>query len=295
MTQKEKEQCYLSAFNQLKSATSVSDYFEIIRLLEQCEGFMDADELLLQCRKVLTNLKQEDLYKTAVTLSNKRDRVSLARAAEFLEELNGYKDAPALLTKVRRELQYLSEVPADISSRVCPSCGQKNKEENRFCSKCGAPLVSSFSSTPIKKSNRSLILGLGAAALVLLLVVAGILLFNHSKNSSDFSEYEGFYQDYFKDSDIPSTEIKITSRNDGTYHIELFIYKLIYLDDIIGTPETDHLAFEGIIDSLGTITGEIMLEGDTLTVTVEDSAFDYINAGETMYLERVKTPYYLAP
>ncbi|MHA1730652.1 MAG: zinc-ribbon domain-containing protein [Promethearchaeota archaeon] len=31
---------------------------------------------------------------------------------------------------------------------VCPQCGEKNKEKNNYCAKCGAPLRAGKSGTP---------------------------------------------------------------------------------------------------------------------------------------------------
>ncbi len=83
---------------------------------------------------------------------------------------------------------------------------------------------------------------------------------------ADVYEYEGVYNDY----DVNEPALEIKKNNDGTYRIQIDLYRLFLLDDGIGMEMEDGLAFtaSGPGDGDDKVNGVITLDEDIATVTI---------------------------
>lgn len=89
--------------------------------------------------------------------------------------------------------------------------------------------------------------------------------------------FEGIYLD--QDNDEPN--LFITKQDDGSYRVEVGIFRLTFLDDGIGTADRHGLSFTAT-DACGEpIGGVITLQADTATVTFTSSNWELIENGST--------------
>ena len=79
----------------------------------------------------------------------------------------------------------------------------------------------------------------------------------------DLGSFEGEYNDH--DNDEPNLEIRLNE--DGSYLIQIGIFRLLYLDGCVGRESGGVIAFS---DSVTGVQGTISLEGDVATVTFGD-------------------------
>lgn len=79
----------------------------------------------------------------------------------------------------------------------------------------------------------------------------------------DLGSFEGEYNDH--DNDEPNLEIRLNE--DGSYLIQIGIFRLLYLDGCVGRESGGVIAFT---DSVTGVQGTIGLEGDVATVTFGD-------------------------
>lgn len=99
--------------------------------------------------------------------------------------------------------------------------------------------------------------------------------------------YEGEYADY--DVNEPSLEIK--KDNDGTYQIQIKIYRLFYLDDGVGTVTEEGLEFVATGPSGNEVNGVIKLEEDIATVTFFSQEWvDFAGLSEYKFYKTLDVP-----
>lgn len=81
-------------------------------------------------------------------------------------------------------------------------------------------------------------------------------------------------------SSYDGSTMTITDNNDGTYNVDLSLYRLTTLDDCVGTMDGDKMTVEAVDPNEGKMVLEITAESDgTLTVTVTDSTWELLSNG----------------
>ncbi len=88
-------------------------------------------------------------------------------------------------------------------------------------------------------------------------------------------DYAGAYLDY----DNNEKNLIIKANEDGTYEVEIGIYRLTILEDGVGTLTEEGLEFTATDASGNPIKGVIILEGEDVVVTFTDSTWEYIEDG----------------
>lgn len=97
---------------------------------------------------------------------------------------------------------------------------------------------------------------------------------------SETDLYTGAYADY----DTNETNLEIQRNDDGTYKIQIGIYRLAYLDDGIGEVTADGLSFSATAPNGSTIEGMITLEQDIATVKFISAEWkEYSSVNEYQY------------
>ena len=92
----------------------------------------------------------------------------------------------------------------------------------------------------------------------------------------DDSIYIGEYLDY----DVNEPNLEIAKNEDGTYIVQIGIYRLTTLEDGIGELTEDGIVFTATDAAGNPISGIITVDGKTATVTFTDSTWDYIQNGD---------------
>lgn len=110
--------------------------------------------------------------------------------------------------------------------------------------------------------------------LLLCCVLALVFLVIGYLNRIDFT-YPGEYTNYGGD------YITISETDNGNYHVELFFYRLTYIDDGVGSAAGDTLSFSATDSGGNPIYGELKWKHDnrTLILTFTDSQWPYIETG----------------
>lgn len=104
--------------------------------------------------------------------------------------------------------------------------------------------------------------------------------------ASSLDAYEGEYNDY--DNDEPNLEIK--KNDDGTYQIQIGIFRLIQLDDCVGNATDEGIQFSTTFSD-NEISGIITLEDDIATVTFTSEGWSvYSSINEYKYHKTSDTP-----
>lgn len=99
--------------------------------------------------------------------------------------------------------------------------------------------------------------------------------------------YEGEYNDY--DANEPSLEI--LKNEDGTYTIQIGIFRLAYLDDGVGTVTEDGISFSATGPDGNPIYGTITLEGEVATVAFDSAQWEaYSSINEYQYYKTSDVP-----
>ena len=99
--------------------------------------------------------------------------------------------------------------------------------------------------------------------------------------------YEGEYSDY--DTKEPALEIK--RNNDGTYQIQIEIYRLFYFDDGVGKATEEGIEFAATGPSGNEINGVIKLEEDIATVTFFSQEWaDFAGLSEYKFYKTSEVP-----
>ena len=95
-----------------------------------------------------------------------------------------------------------------------------------------------------------------------------------NRDSGEADNYVGVYKDYVNDEE----NLWISKNEDGTYHIEIGIFRLTTFDDCTGTLTDRGLEFMTQVgDEI--VRGTITLSGDIATVTFVDSNLHVVPAG----------------
>lgn len=95
--------------------------------------------------------------------------------------------------------------------------------------------------------------------------------------------YEGTFLD--ADNDEPNLFIRYR-RSDGSYDVQIGIFRLTYLDDGVGTVDGTGLHFTATDAAGNPIGGLITLEDDIATVTFTDSSWDLLETGSQFRYHR---------
>ncbi len=99
--------------------------------------------------------------------------------------------------------------------------------------------------------------------------------------------YVGEYNDY--DANEPSLEI--LKNEDGTYKIQISIFRLAYLDDGVGTATQDGISFSATGPDGSSINGMITLEGEVATVAFDSAQWEaYSSINEYQYYKTSDVP-----
>lgn len=98
-------------------------------------------------------------------------------------------------------------------------------------------------------------------------------------------DYDSFAGDYV-DVDDGETELKITADGSGAFSVYISIFRLTVLEDGIGIPDGEGLAFTATDASGNPITGIIRRDGDKLVLTFTDSSWELIENGTTFTFAR---------
>lgn len=86
-------------------------------------------------------------------------------------------------------------------------------------------------------------------------------------------------------SSYDGSTMTITDNNDGTYKVDLSLFRVTTLENGVGTMDGDKMTVEVVDPAEGNMGLEITAESDgTLTVTVTDSTWDILSNG-TKFLE----------
>ena len=88
------------------------------------------------------------------------------------------------------------------------------------------------------------------------------------------------YVGQYLDEDNNEPNLYIISLPDGSYSVEIGIFRLTYIDDGVGTVTSDGLDFTATDANGDPIGGVITLQGDTATVTFTNSTWTYIENGD---------------
>lgn len=84
----------------------------------------------------------------------------------------------------------------------------------------------------------------------------------------------------YTDPDSGSVEMEIAENEDGTFVVQIGIYRLTELSDGVGTMETDGLHFTATDANGNPISGVITLNGDEAIITFTDSTWPLLPNGE---------------
>ncbi|MCU9613038.1 zinc ribbon domain-containing protein [Caldibacillus lycopersici] len=107
--------------------------------------------------------------------------------------------------------------------KFCPQCGTAIENEVKFCKKCGHALHASIESEPArpvqtnvqpKKTNRT------AIAIILILIVAGIFIYNHWRdplNRIEGTWYSPEWEGYMDIDVVGDDKLRITTYYEGEY------------------------------------------------------------------------------
>lgn len=97
-------------------------------------------------------------------------------------------------------------------------------------------------------------------------------------------EPEEQYAGVYYDCDTGDPNLIIEKKDDGTYSIEIGIFRLVYLDDGTGFMTDDGIDFRATVPNGRQVRGTITLENDAAVVTFTDSAWSaYSNMNEYRY------------
>ncbi len=113
--------------------------------------------------------------------------------------------------------------------------------------------------------------------LCLFCVVCGIV---NMKDESETDLYVGEYNSY----DINEPELQIKKNDDGTYLIQIGIYRITTLNDCIGVEVDDRIEFSTTGREEGReVTGTITVENDIATVKLQADWSEYLFKGVNEY------------
>ena len=82
-------------------------------------------------------------------------------------------------------------------ARICPDCGKENKEESKFCKRCGASLQGGVqpSSNSQPNDNKNTLIICATAIICVLIIAAAFVLFNSGNDNGNISNDENSIAD----------------------------------------------------------------------------------------------------
>lgn len=125
---------------------------------------------------------------------------------------------------------------------------------------------------------------------------------DEAKSAEETPEANGaVYVGEYTDPDSGSVEMEIAENEDGTFVVQIGIYRLTELSDGVGALESDGLHFTATDANGNPISGVIIVNGDEATITFTDSTwpllpngeqFTYIRASDqpTLWADSAATP-----
>lgn len=86
--------------------------------------------------------------------------------------------------------------------------------------------------------------------------------------------------------DVDESSLFIAQEADGSYRVELELFRLTYIDDFVGKYENGILTVTGTDAAGNPITAEIAFSGEEAVLTFTDSAWEYLENGQQILFER---------
>ncbi len=97
---------------------------------------------------------------------------------------------------------------------------------------------------------------------------------------TDQDVYSGVYHDY----DVNEPNLMIQKNDDGTYGIQIGIYRLVNLEDGVGNATEHGIAFTVTAPNGKNINGTVTVDGDIATVTFDSAEWsEYSSINEYQY------------
>lgn len=105
-------------------------------------------------------------------------------------------------------------------------------------------------------------------------------------------KYVGEYNDY----DVNEPKLEIAKKEDGTYTIQIEIYRLAFLDDGIGTVTDEGITFSATAPYGSAVEGVIMVENEIATVIFKGEEWSsFADISEFQYYKTSDTPNIYVP
>ena len=92
---------------------------------------------------------------------------------------------------------------------------------------------------------------------------------------------ENIYIGEYLDSDVNEPNLEIAKGEDGTYIVQIGIYRLTSLDDGVGELTAEGMLFTATDAAGNPISGIITVDGETAIVTFTDSTWDLLENGSS--------------
>ena len=100
-------------------------YDEAIRLFTNIHGYLDADEKLDHCQKMIVEYNNSKIYKTAcITLASAKTAENYKSAARIFKQILGYKDSAALMSKCLSTAELLHN--EELYKKACDMMNEDN-------------------------------------------------------------------------------------------------------------------------------------------------------------------------
>lgn len=122
--------------------------------------------------------------------------------------------------------------------------------------------------------------------IILFCVFIVFILYFVSKNISNNKIDDSLYLGVFLDEDVNEPNLIISKNEDGTYSIELGIFRLASFEDRKGKLTKDGMEFKAIDPSGKEIKGIIIVNNKVATVKFTDSTWRYIKNGDEFKYHR---------
>lgn len=122
--------------------------------------------------------------------------------------------------------------------------------------------------------------------IIIFCVFIVFILYFVSKNISNNKIDDSLYLGVFLDEDVNEPNLIISKNEDGTYSIELGIFRLASFEDRKGKLTKDGMEFKAIDPSGKEIKGIIIVNNKVATVKFTDSTWRYIKNGDEFKYHR---------
>lgn len=122
--------------------------------------------------------------------------------------------------------------------------------------------------------------------LCLLLAMSGCGKAGKEKPEAETDPYAGEYNDY----DVDEPNLEIRKNTDGTYTIQMGIFRLAYLDDGVGKAVENGVEFVATAPNGEKAKGIITLEEEIATVTFTDGWSDFSDIEKFQYYKTSDVP-----